>query len=85
MTNFEVTRIDQSKDPLIHFALFSYCDPTSFEEAVKDAKWRKAMDEEMATIARNDTWELTELPKGDKTIGVKWIYKKKMNKEGEVE
>jgi len=25
----------------------------------------------------NDTWELTELPKGKKAIGCKWVFAKK--------
>ena len=38
MTDYEVTGIDQYEDPLIHFALFSDCDPTAFEETIKIAK-----------------------------------------------
>nr|GFB90230.1 hypothetical protein [Tanacetum cinerariifolium] len=34
---------------------------------------------------KNDTWELTTLPKGQKTIGVKWVYKAKKKATGEVE
>ncbi|KAF9662096.1 hypothetical protein SADUNF_Sadunf18G0017800 [Salix dunnii] len=37
-------------------------DPFYFAEAVKDAKWRQAMDNEMASIENNRTWTLTELP-----------------------
>ena len=55
MSDYEVTGIDQYEDPLTHFALFSYYDPTSFESAVKESKWRKAMDAEIAAIVRNDT------------------------------
>nr|KYP55961.1 Retrovirus-related Pol polyprotein from transposon TNT 1-94 [Cajanus cajan] len=43
------------------------------------------MDEEFGAIERNKTWELTNLPEGARPIGVKWVYKKKMNVEGEVE
>ncbi|MCH85372.1 hypothetical protein A2U01_0006218, partial [Trifolium medium] len=43
------------------------------------------MDQEMTSIEKNDTWELTELPAGHKKIGVKWIYKTKLNEKGEVE
>ncbi|RVW92788.1 Retrovirus-related Pol polyprotein from transposon TNT 1-94 [Vitis vinifera] len=85
MSDYEVTGIDQSEDPLTHFALFSDCDPTTFESAVKESKWRKAMDAEIAAIERNDTWELSELPKGHKTIGVKWVYKTKLKENGEVD
>ena len=73
MSDYEVTRIDQSKDPFTHFALFSNCDPTSFEVAITEPKWRKAMDAKITTIERNDTWELCDLPKGQKTIGVKRV------------
>ena len=46
-------------------------DPTHFDAAVQIAKWRKAMDEEMEAINKNDTWELMELPDGAKKVGVK--------------
>ncbi|GKV47061.1 hypothetical protein SLEP1_g53999 [Rubroshorea leprosula] len=57
----------------------------TFRDAVLESKWRKAMDEEIATIERNNSWELTELPKGKKTIGVKWVYKTKLKENGEVD
>ncbi|KAL3519516.1 hypothetical protein ACH5RR_017665 [Cinchona calisaya] len=85
MTNYEITGIDQSEDPLMHFALFSYYDPTTFGVAVKDSKWRKAMKEEIVAIVRNNTGELTDLPKGHKTIGVKWIYKTKLNENSKAD
>lgn len=57
----------------------------SFEEAARDKKWQTAMDEEIKAIDRNNTWELTELPKGSQPIGVKWVFKRKMNAQGELE
>ncbi|KAJ4790458.1 reverse transcriptase [Rhynchospora pubera] len=39
----------------------------------------------MNAIVKNDTWELATLPKDHKPIGVKWVYKKKLNAQGEVE
>jgi hypothetical protein len=85
MTDYEVTGVDQGDDPLTHFALFSDCDPTTFEVAVKESKWRKAMDAEIAAIKRNNTWELHDLPKGQKTIGVKWVYKTKLKENSDVD
>ncbi|GJY29740.1 retrovirus-related pol polyprotein from transposon TNT 1-94 [Tanacetum coccineum] len=61
MNDFEVTGVEQSEDPLVHFVLFADCDPVVFEEAVKEPKWQKAMDEEIAAIERNKTWELVDL------------------------
>ena len=43
------------------------------------------MDAEIEVIERNNTWELTKLPKGQKIIGVKWIYKTKLKETGEVD
>ncbi|RVW25663.1 Retrovirus-related Pol polyprotein from transposon RE1 [Vitis vinifera] len=53
--------------------------------AVMSSKWRLAMDSEINSIEKNQTWKLTDLPAGAKTIGVKWIYKTKLNKLGEVD
>ncbi|GAU49130.1 hypothetical protein TSUD_406950 [Trifolium subterraneum] len=39
--------------------------------------WRKAMEEEIQSIERNNTWELVSLPTGKKPIAVKWVYKVK--------
>lgn len=40
------------------------------------------MDAEIEAIKMNDTWELTELPPGGKTIRVKWVLKQNsMNME----
>lgn len=82
MSDYEVTGIE---DPITHFALFSDCDPTTFESTVKEEKWRKAMDDEIDSIERNDTWELCDLPNGHNTIGVKWVFKTKLKENGEVD
>ena len=43
------------------------------------------MNSESAAIERSNTWKLTNLPKGHKTIGVKLIYKTKMHDNGEID
>jgi len=35
------------------------------------------MVKEMSSLYKNDAWELTELPKGNKAIACKWVYAKK--------
>ncbi|KAE8681124.1 hypothetical protein F3Y22_tig00111342pilonHSYRG00188 [Hibiscus syriacus] len=79
---YEVT---ERQDNLTLFCLFADCEPVSFQEAVQEKKCRDAMDEEIKAIEKNDTWELTSLPKGHKAIGVKWVYKTKQNAKGEIE
>lgn len=54
-----------------HLTLSNDNDPVHYDEAAKNPIWRKAMQEEIDAIERNDTWYLTELPAGAKKIGVK--------------
>jgi len=56
--------------------------PICFEQAVGNHKWDNAMDEEMAALDVNATWELVALPKDKKVIGCKWVYKVKHNVDG---
>jgi hypothetical protein len=44
-------------------------EPMSFDEANAHDEWRNAMEEEYESIMKNNTWELTELPKHKKPIG----------------
>lgn len=57
-------------------------DPTMFEEARGDARWRKAMIEDMTSIEENKTWALIDLPPGHRPIGLKWMYKLKHDEHG---
>ncbi|WVZ92975.1 hypothetical protein U9M48_039002 [Paspalum notatum var. saurae] len=59
-------------------------EPCSLEEAEADARWRRAMEEEMSSIEENKTWELVDPPVGCKPIGLKWVYKVKKNERGDV-
>lgn len=85
MEDYEVQGAENTEELLTHLVLFSDCDPMNFEDAVKEAKWQRAMDAEIDAIERNGTWELTELPNGQKTIGVKWVYKTKLKENGEID
>jgi len=55
------------------------CEPASCEEAQKDLKWKVAMEEEMSMIQKNKTREFVDRPKGRKVIGVKWVFRTKLN------
>ena len=43
------------------------------------------MVDEIASLHKNEAWDLMQLPAGRKPIGRKWVFKKKMNVEGKVE
>jgi hypothetical protein len=51
-------------------------------QSVENAKWKKAMDEEMKSLHKNQTWDLVQLPEGKKIIGCKWVYAKKEGNPG---
>nr|GEX35059.1 hypothetical protein [Tanacetum cinerariifolium] len=47
-------------------------------------KWLVAMNEEMQSMYDNKVWRLVVLPPNAKVIKSKWIYKKKMDRDGKV-
>jgi hypothetical protein len=63
-------------------------DPRTVREAVdsEDANLSKrAINEEMTSLDKNEAWDLVEFPTGRNPIGNKWVFKKKLNAEGKVE
>jgi len=59
--------------------------PSDWKVAKQDPKWCAAMREELEALRKNETWVLTDLPKGKKAVGCKWIYTVKQNPEGKIE
>ena len=39
--------------------------------------WFNGIKEEMKSMAKNQVWDLVDLPKGVVAVGCKWIYKTK--------
>ncbi|KAG7578869.1 Reverse transcriptase RNA-dependent DNA polymerase [Arabidopsis thaliana x Arabidopsis arenosa] len=77
---------EEEEEDIADFAMFaSLADPVTFDVAKRDDKWINAMETELESVEKNGTWFLTELPKGAKKIGVKWVYKTKLNERGEVD
>lgn len=65
------------------FALHA-ADPVNFEDVVKIQAWKEVMNEELKSIQMNNTWELVQLSKSKKVIGLKWVYKTKYLSSGEI-
>lgn len=60
-------------------------EPATYKEAISGAEsdqWIAAMTEEMESLHKNQTWQLTKLPEGRRIIGCKWIFKKKTGLPG---
>lgn len=83
MMDYKVTIIDVNGD-VSYFALFANCNSMTFENTVNEEKWRKSMDDEIDAIERNGTRELSDLSKGQKNIGDKWVYKTKLKKDDKI-
>jgi hypothetical protein len=65
-------------------ALLSTIEPNFFEEARKDGFWKKAMDEELDQIEKNETGELVPRPKNKNVISTKWVFRNKLNEYGQI-
>ncbi|KAK8930635.1 hypothetical protein KSP39_PZI017057 [Platanthera zijinensis] len=59
-------------------------EPINYKQAIQDSHWRAAVEEEMHMINKNLTWELTELPNHKSAIGLKWLFKTKLNEDGSI-
>ncbi|RVX17702.1 Retrovirus-related Pol polyprotein from transposon RE1 [Vitis vinifera] len=59
--------------------------PNSVQEALVDPRWKAAMNEEMKSLQKNETWELVECPSGKKLVGCRWIYTVKYKVDGSIE
>jgi len=68
----------------IYLALLSSIELQNVHEACKDECWVKAMNEYLEKIEKNNTWELVPRPHDKNVIGTKWIFKNKLNENGEV-
>ena len=47
-------------------------------------KWLEAMKSEIQSMYDNQVWTLIDPPEGTKTIGCKWVFKKKTDMDGKV-
>jgi hypothetical protein len=59
-------------------------EPSSVDDALRQRQWMQAMVLELESIEENRTWSLVDLPKGQRPISVKWVFKLKQDENGEV-
>lgn len=68
--------------------LLSQSEPTTYTQAVGGNEykhWKHAMDAEMQSLHENVTWKLVPLPPGRKACGSKWVFKYKVDKDGNID
>ncbi|GJR28207.1 retrotransposon protein, putative, ty1-copia subclass [Tanacetum coccineum] len=54
------------------------------EEIQDERSWLDAMNAEMQSMKDNQVWRLVDLPPDGKTVGSKWLFKKKTDMDGNV-
>jgi hypothetical protein len=59
-------------------------EPKNFNEASKDDHCVKAMNDELDQIEKNNTWDMFHRPEGKNVIRFRWIFKNKLNEQGQV-
>ena len=65
--------------------LFLLNEPEGYRQAMESLdseKWQEAMESEMQSLLKNQTWDLVELPQGRKVVDCKWVYKSKPGDQG---
>ena len=47
--------------------------------------WKEAMNDEIDSLISNKTWKLVDIPPSCKTIGCKWVLRKKLKPDGTID
>ena len=91
--NHQIRRTNRESRLIIQVSSFRVCvitdegEPENFQEVQTHAdkvSWMKAMQEEMHSLLKNDTYELVELPKGRNALRNKWVFKLKKDSDGKL-
>ncbi|KAH9696050.1 retrovirus-related pol polyprotein from transposon RE1 [Citrus sinensis] len=61
-----------------------YSLPKNTPEALKEPKWRRAMEDEYNALMKNKTWTLIPNSQNYKLVGNKWVYRVKENPDGTI-
>ncbi|GJU04293.1 retrovirus-related pol polyprotein from transposon TNT 1-94 [Tanacetum coccineum] len=86
----ELARLVSTRIQLHEQALFCFYDafltsiePKTYKDALTQSWWIKAMQEELNEFERLEVWELVPRPDKVMVITLKWIYKVKLDEQGE--
>ncbi|GJX81638.1 retrotransposon protein, putative, ty1-copia subclass [Tanacetum coccineum] len=75
------------EDKISDCTLSKLDEPTNYKEAMASpeaAKWKEAMKSKIQSMYDNQVWNLVDTTPGLKTMGCKWIFKKKTDMDGKV-
>jgi len=64
--------------------LLSVIESAIFDEELSDDGWIVAMQDELNQFQRNEVWDLVSKPGHKNIIETKWVFRNKLNEQGEV-
>jgi hypothetical protein len=65
--------------------LTSSSEPQNHNEALRDDKWKKAINDEFGALQKNRTWHLVLAKSGANVIDCKWVYKIKRKSDDTID
>ena len=71
-----------TQNECLYSSFLSQEEPKKVEDALLDADWVLAMQEELNQFKRNKVWKLVPKPKNRTIIGTKWVFRNKMDEAG---
>ncbi|KAJ9566213.1 hypothetical protein OSB04_002179 [Centaurea solstitialis] len=74
----------QANNHCLYVCFLSEHEPSKIEEALADPFWVLAMQEELAEFERILVWILVHMPSKKTIIGLKWIFRNKLDEHGTV-
>lgn len=80
-----VSKVSDSNLALTSCSTIATSEPHSYSEVAKVPAWITIMEAEIKALEGNNTWEIVQLPAGEKTIASKWVYKVKYAPKSEVD
>ncbi|KAL8132682.1 hypothetical protein AgCh_008243 [Apium graveolens] len=73
-----------TQNECLYHNLLSKEEPKNVEDALKDADWVIAMQEELNEFERNEVWKLVPRPKNRSIMGTKWVFRNKTDSDGTI-
>ncbi|KRT78250.1 hypothetical protein AMK59_6683 [Oryctes borbonicus] len=70
---------DETIDIMMAYSIgfLSSNSPSTFEEAIQDKDWEKAIEQELMMLKRNETWEVVPFIENQDIIDSKWVFSEK--------
>ncbi|KAI3669454.1 hypothetical protein L6452_40690 [Arctium lappa] len=72
----------QDQQHTVLSCFLSQLEPKKAHDAMKESSWIEAMQKELLQFKLQDVWDLVDLPKGQRAISTKWIFRNKRDERG---